>query len=144
LDEGNRGGTKSRAGSPSTPRKISARSETAPYLSNDEVPIIIFSLGTHSNWNDLLATGANVLGVDWQFPLTQARRLLPDNIGLQGNLAPALLSDATPKVVAAKTSQLLEDMRGRKGYVFNLGHGVPPTAKLENITALVGTVRNFK
>jgi len=35
-------------------------------------------------------------------------------------------------------------MRGRKGYIFNLGHGVPPTAKLENIAALVGTVKNFK
>jgi uroporphyrinogen decarboxylase len=135
---------KGRAGSPSTPRKISARSETAPYLSNNEVPIIVFSLGTHGNWNDLLATGADVLGVDWQFPLAQARRLLPGNIGLQGNLAPALLSDATPETVAAETSRLLEDMRGRKGYIFNLGHGVPPTARLENIAALVKTVRNFK
>jgi uroporphyrinogen decarboxylase len=133
-----------RAGSPSTPRKISARSETAPYLSNNEVPVIVFSLGTHGNWDDLLATGASVLGVDWQFPLAQARKLLPDNIGLQGNLAPALLSDTTPEVVAAETSRLLEDMRGRKGYIFNLGHGVPPGAKLENIAALVGTVKNFK
>jgi uroporphyrinogen decarboxylase len=107
-------------------------------------PVIVFSLGTHGNWDDLLTTGANVLGIDWQFPLTQARKLLPGNIGLQGNLAPALLSDATPKVVAAETSRLLEDMRGRKGYIFNLGHGVPPEAKLENIAALVKTVRNFK
>jgi uroporphyrinogen decarboxylase len=135
---------KGRAGSPSTPHKISARSETAPYLSNDKVPVIVFSPGTHGNWDDLLATGANVLGVDWQFPLAQARKLLPGNIGLQGNLAPALLSDTTPEVVAAETSRLLEDMRGRKGYIFNLGHGVPPGAKLENIAALVGTVRNFK
>jgi uroporphyrinogen decarboxylase len=110
----------------------------------NHVPIIVFSLGTHGNWGDLLATGASVLGIDWQFPLAQARKLLPDNIGLQGNLAPALLSDATPEVVADETSRLLEDMRGRKGYIFNLGHGVPPTAKLENIAALVGTVKNFK
>jgi uroporphyrinogen decarboxylase len=133
-----------RAGSPSTPRKISARSKTAPYPSNDEVPVIVFSPGTHGNWDDLLATGASVLGIDWQFSLAHARRLLPGNIGLQGNLAPALLSDSTPEVVAAETSRLLEDMRGRKGYIFNLGHGVPPAAKLENIAALVKTVRNFK
>ena len=135
---------KGRAGSPSTPRKISVRSPTAPYLSNDKVPIIVFSPGTHNNWDDLLTTGANVLGIDWQFPLAQARKLLPGNIGLQGNLAPALLSDATPEVVAAETSRLLEDMRGRKGYIFNLGHGVPPGAKLGNITVLVETVRGFK
>jgi uroporphyrinogen decarboxylase len=109
-----------------------------------KVPIIVFSPGTHGNWDDLIATGASVLGIDWRFPLARARSLLPGNIGLQGNLAPALLSDATPEVVAAETSRLLEDMRGRKGYIFNLGHGVPPGAKLENIAALVKTVRNFK
>jgi uroporphyrinogen decarboxylase len=119
-------------------------SNLAPEASSPKPPIIVFSPGTHSNWDDLLTTGANVLGVDWQFPLAQARRLLPGNIGLQGNLAPMLLTDSTPEVVAAETVRLLEDMRGRKGYIFNLGHGVPPGAKLENIAALVKTVRNFK
>jgi uroporphyrinogen decarboxylase len=107
-------------------------------------PVIVFSLGTHGNWDDLLATGASVLGIDWQFPLAHARRLLPVDIALQGNLAPALLSDATPEVVARETRAVLETMRGRKGHIFNLGHGVPLNAKLENIAALVDTVRSFK
>ncbi len=107
-------------------------------------PVIVFSPGTHGNWDDLLATGANVLGIDWQFPLAHARRLLPVDIALQGNLAPALLNDATPEVVARETRAVLETMRGRKGHVFNLGHGVPPDAKLENIAALVEMVKNFK
>jgi uroporphyrinogen decarboxylase len=107
-------------------------------------PVIVFSLGTHGNWDDLLATGASVLGIDWQFPLAHARRLLPADIALQGNLAPALLSDATPDIVVQETRAVLEAMRGRKGHIFNLGHGVPPNAKLENIAALVETVRNFK
>jgi uroporphyrinogen decarboxylase len=108
------------------------------------VPVIVFSLGTHGNWDDLLATGASVLGIDWRFPLADARRLLPAGVGLQGNLAPSLLSDDTPEKVAAETSRLLEVMRERRGYIFNLGHGVPPDAKLENIAALVGTVKKFK
>jgi uroporphyrinogen decarboxylase len=112
--------------------------------SNPKLPIIVFSLGTHGNWDDLLVTGANVLGIDWRFPLADARRLLPRDIGLQGNLAPELLSKATPEAVAAETSCLLEAMRRRNGYIFNLGHGVPPDTKLENITALVETVKNFK
>jgi len=107
-------------------------------------PVIVFSLGTHGNWDDLIATGASVLGIDWRFPLADARRLLPAGIGLQGNLAPTLLSDDTPEKVAAETSRLLEIMRERKGYIFNLGHGVPPDAKLENIAALVETVKHFK
>jgi uroporphyrinogen decarboxylase len=109
-----------------------------------KVPVTVFSLGTHGNWNDLAATGANVLGIDWQFSLAEARKILPNNIGIQGNLNPVLLAEATPEKVAAETNRLLTEMRGRNGYIFNLGHGVPPTAKLENIAALVETVRSFK
>jgi uroporphyrinogen decarboxylase len=129
-----------------TPASGTARSENPSQRAVPEagVPIIVFSLGTHGNWDDLLATGASVLGLDWQLPLAHARRLLPADIALQGNLAPALLSDATPEVVAQETRAVLEAMRGRKGHIFNLGHGVPPNAKLENIAALVETVKTFK
>ncbi len=107
-------------------------------------PVIVFSLGTHGNWPDLVATGANVLGIDWQFSLAEARTLLPETVALQGNLSPALLSDATPEDVAREAKRLLMEMSGRPGYIFNLGHGVSPAAKLENIAALVETVQNFK
>jgi hypothetical protein len=72
-----------------------------------QVPVTVFSLGTHGNWNDLAATGANVLGIDWQFSLAEARRILPENIGIQGNLNPALLAEATPEKVSAETNRLL-------------------------------------
>ena len=127
------------AGSP-LPAAVGAHGVARP----TNVPIIVFSFGTHGNWDDLLATGADVLGIDWKLPLADARRLLPCDVGLQGNLTPALLSEATPETVAAEASRLLEAMRGRNGYIFNLGHGVPPEAKLENIAALVETVRSFK
>jgi uroporphyrinogen decarboxylase len=107
-------------------------------------PAIAFSLGTHHNWPDLVDSGANVIGVDWQTPLAEARRMVPAHIGLQGNLAPALINEATPEEVARETQMVLEAMRGRPGHIFNLGHGLTPGAKLENIAALVKTVHNFK
>ena len=121
-----------------------ASSATAADRPSNGVPAIVFSLGTHGNWDDLLGTGASVLGIDWRFPLADARRLLPNEVALQGNLAPSWLSDALPEAAAAETSRLLEVMRGRHGYIFNLGHGVPPEAKLENIAAVVEAVRSFK
>jgi uroporphyrinogen decarboxylase len=105
--------------------------------------IIAFSPGTHGNWNELIVTGANVIGIDWQTPLAEVRKIIPAHIALQGNLAPALLADATPEVVARETKTILESMRGRPGHIFNLGHGVTPAAKLENIAALVETVKSF-
>ena len=70
--------------------------------------------------------------------------LLPASVGLQGNLPPSILTGALAGATAAETTRLLEVMRERKGYIFNLGHGVPPDAKLENIAALVETVKKFK
>ncbi len=108
------------------------------------LPIIVFSLGTHGNWPDLIATGASVIGIDWQTSLVEARKLIPEDIGLQGNLAPTLMVEATPEVVANETRAVLDAMRGRAGHIFNLGHGLTPGAKLENIAALVETVKNHR
>jgi len=108
-----------------------------------KVPVIAFSLGTHHNWDDLVATGANVLGIDWQFPLREAQKVVPANVALQGNLPPAILANATPETVAKETTRVMVEMLGRPGHIFNLGHGLPPGAKLENIEALVNAVRKF-
>ncbi|HEY3931352.1 MAG TPA: uroporphyrinogen decarboxylase [Verrucomicrobiae bacterium] len=110
---------------------------------NSAVPVIVFSKDVHGNWNDLIETGANVLGIDSGVWLADIRAKLPANIGVQGNLDPFLLL-TTPEKVAAETNRILAEMRGARGHIFNLGHGVPPEAKLENISALVETVRNFK
>jgi uroporphyrinogen decarboxylase len=108
-----------------------------------QVPVIVFSKGTHGNWQTLAETGAQVLGVDWNTRLSEIRTRLPENVGVQGNLDPFLLS-TTPAVVAEETRRILTEMRGRPGHIFNLGHGVPPNARLENIESLVQTVRGFQ
>jgi uroporphyrinogen decarboxylase len=109
----------------------------------NQVPVIVFSRGMHGAWDDLVGTGAQVLGMDWSISLSATAARLPARVGVQGNLDPFLLS-TTPKVVAAETRRILREMRGRPGHIFNLGHGVPPSAKLENIESLVSTVRSFE
>jgi uroporphyrinogen decarboxylase len=104
-----------------------------------KVPVIVFSKDYH-DWKTLVATGANVLGIGSAVRLSEVRKALPSSIGIQGNLEPALLT-TTPDRAASETQRILEEMRGRPGHIFNLGHGVPPDAKLENIEAVVKTVR---
>ena len=106
-----------------------------------QVPVINFSLGTHGNWPDLIASGANVIGIDWQTPITEARKIVPSHLAIQGNLSPTHIAESTPEIVAAETKKILDAMRGRPGHIFNLGHGLTPGAKLENIAALVETVK---
>lgn len=106
-----------------------------------KVPVILFSKGARGRLDALVSTGANVLSLDWTQPLAETRDLLPENVGVQGNLDPFLLT-TTPELVAAETARILRDMAGRTGHVFNLGHGVTPAAKLECIQALVDAVRS--
>lgn len=108
-----------------------------------KVPVILFSKGGMGRLDQFVSTGANVLSVDWTQPLAEIRGHLPDDVGVQGNLDPFLLT-TTPELVAAETSRILRDMRGLTGHVFNLGHGVTPAAKIECIQALVDTVRSFQ
>jgi uroporphyrinogen decarboxylase len=110
---------------------------------SSQVPVIVFAKGAHGNWDELVATGAHVLGVDWNIRLAELSVRLPRTIGVQGNLDPFLLS-TRPEVVAAETRRILDEMKNRPGHIFNLGHGVPPNAKLENIQSLVDTVRNHR
>lgn len=105
-----------------------------------QVPVIAFAKGVHGNWEQLVDTGAQVLGMDWNLCLSEIAGRLPASVGVQGNLDPFLLS-TNPGAVTAETARILGDMRGRPGHIFNLGHGVPPNAKLENIQALVDTVK---
>jgi len=107
------------------------------------VPVIVFAKDVHGNWDTLVDTGASVLGLDGNVRLAELRRRLPKNIAVQGNLDPFLLL-TKPEVVAAETKRILTEMRGSRGHIFNLGHGVPPGARLESIAALVETVRKFK
>jgi uroporphyrinogen decarboxylase len=107
-----------------------------------KVPVIVFAKGAHGSLRELTELGAQVLGMDWTVSLASVRRQLPETIGLQGNLDPVLL-ETTPEAVAAETRRILLEMRGRKGHILNLGHGVPPKAKLECIESLVSTVRHW-
>jgi uroporphyrinogen decarboxylase len=108
-----------------------------------DFPVILYAKGTATQLTDLAFSGAAVLGVDWTVDLGIVRRLVPDNIALQGNLDPVLLN-TTPDIVRRETTRLLENMRGARGHIFNLGHGIMPQAKLECMQALVDTVTQWK
>jgi uroporphyrinogen decarboxylase len=107
-----------------------------------QVPVIVFGRGVHDHWELLAGLGSQGLSVDWTVRLAEVRRRVREGIALQGNIDPQVLT-TTPEVVSEQTRRILEQMRGRNGHIFNLGHGLTPTARLECIEALVAAVRNF-
>ena len=107
------------------------------------VPVILFSRGTAGCLQELVQTGAQVLGLDWSISLAEARLHMPATMGVQGNLDPVILT-TTPEIAVRETTRILEEMRGQNGFIFNLGHGVTPDAKIENIESVVAAVKGFK
>jgi uroporphyrinogen decarboxylase len=109
-------------------------------------PVILYAKGTSPHHRAQASSGIHVLSVDWTSELsTLAQNLVNENrsVAVQGNLDPVLLN-TTPEIVATETRRLLESMRGVKGHIFNLGHGILPQAKIECVDALVGTVAAWR
>ncbi len=109
---------------------------------NSTIPIILYAKGTYPQFQSQLSSGAKVISLDWTVDLEQTRDIAPNNIALQGNLDPVILN-TTPEIVEREASKLLKKMKGKPGYIFNLGHGIQPTAKIECMEALITTVTNF-
>ena len=106
------------------------------------LPVILYARGMSRQAAALSKTGARVLSLDASVRLSVIRRSLTEPIALQGNLAPEVL-DTEPSVVARETRAVLEDMKPFGGHILNLGHGIKPTARIENVQAMVDTALNF-
>jgi uroporphyrinogen decarboxylase len=89
------------------------------------VPTIHFGTGTATLLGEMAATGGDVVGLDWRIPLDAGWAAVGDR-GVQGNLDPAVLLGPWERVEAA-VRDVLARAGGRRGHIFNLGHGVLPS-----------------
>lgn len=103
-----------------------ASSKVLRGLEGSGVPRIHFGVGTGELLRLMADAGADVVGVDWRVPLDEARRRIGGLLAVQGNLDPAVVL-AGPEVACTEAARVLAE-GGRRGHIFNLGHGVPPSA----------------
>jgi len=109
-------------------------------LQATNVPIIYFGTDTATLLPAMKETGAEVIGVDWRFPLDQAWKSLNFAGAVQGNHDPVALF-AGEKELLARAEAILGQAGGRPGHIFNLGHGILPVTTVVNVRALVEFVR---
>ena len=110
-------------------------------------PLIVFGKGNAPYLEELAASGAEGVGVDWTVSLGEACRRTGGRIALQGNLDPATLY-GTPDAIRAETKRALDDYAAanggsRAGHVFNLGHGLSPDMDPARVKVLVDAVHEF-
>jgi uroporphyrinogen decarboxylase len=110
------------------------------------IPHIVFTKGGGLWLEEIAATGADVVGLDWTVNLGQARQRIGQLAALQGNLDPNVLF-ASPEQIRAEVHKTLDSFgawdRGdglRAGHIFNLGHGISQHTPPESLSALVDAV----
>jgi uroporphyrinogen decarboxylase len=104
------------------------------------VPTIHFGTSTTGLLELIATSGADVISLDWRVDLDAGWRRVGHDRGVQGNLDPAVLLGPVELVIDG-ARQVLRQAAGRPGHIFNLGTGVLPASPLENLQALVETVR---
>lgn len=99
-------------------------------------PLIHFATGSARLLPQMLAAGAQAVGVDDRTELDWAIDQLGGSCPVQGNLNPALLTAPWP-VIEQAIVECLRAGSQAPGHVFNLGHGVPPTTDPAVLTRIV-------
>ena len=107
------------------------------------VPVIYFGVETAGLLSQMAATGADVIGLDWRQPLDEGWRAVGYSHAVQGNLDPITLF-APPDILELRVKEVLCGANGRPGHIFNLGHGIVPETRVENVQAVVKMVREFR
>lgn len=89
------------------------------------VPVIHFGTGTHTLLELQRDAGGTVIGIDWRTPMRAAWERIGHDRAVQGNLDPTVLF-APAAVVEKHVRRILDEIDGRNGHIFNLGHGILP------------------
>lgn len=128
--------------SPTDYREHVATHSTAA-LQGIDAPKIHFGVGTGPFLADMKLNGvADTVGVDWRVPLDEAAQLVGDDVSLQGNIDPAMLS-APWSVLEAHVRDVVQRGRAARAHVVNLGHGVPPETDPDQLTRIVELVHSI-
>jgi uroporphyrinogen decarboxylase len=96
---------------------------------------ILFAKGSATHLESLAKSGADVISVDWNTDLAEARRRLGRQVALQGNVDPAILLGAGSDVRVAAADAVAKT--GGLGHILNLGHGILPKTPVTNAKAFV-------
>jgi MtaA/CmuA family methyltransferase len=94
--------------------------------------------------DDMLATGADALELDYKTDVRAARAAMKGRAVFIGNIDPsAVLALGTPALVMARTRELLEVFAGTPGFILNAGCAIPAETPPANLRAMIAAARGF-
>src|SRR5512136_309259 len=106
------------------------------------VPLIHFATSNSALLELMKRAGGDVIGVDWRVDIGEAWARIGYDVGIQGNLDPVVLFGSVD-LIKKEVKRILDQVGGRPGHIFNLGHGILPNTPVENVAALVEVVHEM-
>ncbi len=103
-------------------------------------PVIFLPKGLAYGISRIQPEQCDIVSVDWQMNIYQARKLIHPEIGIQGNLDPRALL-GTQETIKPIIEKLLEFGKTEPKWIFNLGHGILAETPFDTIKYVVDYVK---
>ncbi len=111
---------------------------------NISKPIIGFPFKAGSSLiNYSYESNVDCLALDWTVDLNWAKKNINSLITIQGNLDPASLIPNKSVFLEKNVLSILDIMKDNK-FIFNVGHGLTPDCKINNVKKVIDIVKNYK
>lgn len=111
-------------------------------LARERIPTIHYYGGNPALLEAVAEAGGDAISVDWRLPIDRAWARIGHHRAIQGNLDPvSVLAGEAPAL--RRTREILDRVGGRKGHVFNLGHGILPGTDHRVLEAVVRAVQEY-
>ncbi len=103
-----------------------------------DAPLIFHANGGHGKLHEIKRSTADVIGLDWETDMAEARSIMPDRI-LQGNMDPMYLF-ASEERIRKEVANNVRDA-GNSKHILNVGHGVVQGTPEGNVGAFCDAAR---
>ncbi len=84
----------------------------------------------------------DVVSIDWKTNLDWALKNINDHVITQGNLDPVILSCDNRLAIKKEVYRIL-DLTQNKCHIFNVGHGLTPEVKIENVKYAIKLIDDY-
>lgn len=104
-----------------------------------DTPLILLVSGSAGVLERMPKSGVDIVSLDWTVDMAEARERIGWDVKVQGNMDPGVLFGSQDFI----RERILDTIRkaGKKGHIFNLGHGVLPGTPEDNVRFFFETAK---
>ena len=88
-------------------------------------------------------SSADIISIDWKTNLDWALKNINHDVITQGNMDPVLLSSDNLCAIKKEVNRIL-DISQKRCHIFNVGHGLIPEVKINNVKYVIELIDNYR